>query len=90
MPSLFPDAPQSGLDTSFLDCLVGYNARRAALSVIDVFMDRMKEFELTVVDFSVLSLIAHNHGATSRQLAMRLPSCRPTSLACSPHWKNVR
>jgi len=67
----------NGLDSSFLESLVGYNARRAALSIIDVFMDRMAEYELSVVEFSVLSLLGHNPGATSRQLCGALAILPP-------------
>jgi DNA-binding MarR family transcriptional regulator len=56
------------VDTSYLEGLIGYNARRAALSVIEVFMQRMAVYDLRPVDFSVLSLITHNPGITSRQL----------------------
>jgi DNA-binding MarR family transcriptional regulator len=60
------------VDTRFLETLLGYNARRAALAVIDVFLERMAPFELKPVDFSVLSLVAHNPGITSRQLCTTL------------------
>jgi DNA-binding MarR family transcriptional regulator len=60
------------VDTGLLDGLIGYNARRAALAVIDVFMQRMKVYDLRPVDFSVLSLIMHNPGITSRQLCTTL------------------
>jgi DNA-binding MarR family transcriptional regulator len=60
------------VDTAYLDGLIGYNARRAALSVIEVFLQRMKVYELRPVDFSVLSLITHNPGITSRQLCATL------------------
>jgi DNA-binding MarR family transcriptional regulator len=60
------------VDTSFLETLVGYNARRAALAVIDVFLERMTPYGLRPVDFSVLSLVAHNPGITSRQLCATL------------------
>jgi DNA-binding MarR family transcriptional regulator len=60
------------VDTAYLDRLIGYNARRAALAVIDVFMQRMKIYDLRPVDFSVLSLIMHNPGITSRQLCTTL------------------
>jgi DNA-binding MarR family transcriptional regulator len=60
------------VDTGLLDSLIGYNARRAALTVIDVFMQRMKVYDLRPVDFSVLSLIMHNPGITSRQLCTTL------------------
>ena len=60
------------VDTSFLESLLGYNARRAALAAIDIFLERMAPFQLKPVDFSVLSLVAHNPGITSRQLCATL------------------
>jgi len=60
------------VDTRFLETLLGYNARRAALAVIDVFVQRMEPFALKPVDFSVLSLVRHNPGITSRQLCTAL------------------
>lgn len=56
------------VDTSYLEGLLGYNARRASLAVIEVFLLRMAVYKLKPVDFSVLSLITHNPGITSRQL----------------------
>jgi DNA-binding MarR family transcriptional regulator len=63
-----PAAAAEKIDTTYLDGLIGYNARRAALAVIEVFMQRMAMYQLRPVDFSVLSLITHNPGVTSRQL----------------------
>ena len=60
------------VDASYLESLLGYNARRAALAVIEVFLQRMAVFDLRPVDFSVLSLITHNPGITSRQLCTTL------------------
>ncbi|HET6318250.1 MAG TPA: MarR family transcriptional regulator [Chloroflexota bacterium] len=60
------------VDTSYLEGLIGYNARRAALAVIEVFLDRMSVYDLRPVDFSVLSLVTHNPGITSRQLCTTL------------------
>ena len=60
------------VDTRFLETLLGYNARRAALAVIDVFLERMAPYQLKPVDFSVLSLVTHNPGITSRQLCATL------------------
>jgi DNA-binding MarR family transcriptional regulator len=60
------------LDTQFLETLQGYNTRRAALSIINTFMQRMEAYELSPVDFSILSLIHHNPGVTSRQLCHAL------------------
>jgi DNA-binding MarR family transcriptional regulator len=66
-----------GIDTSYLESLLGYNARRAALAVIGVFLQRMAPFGLRPVDFSVLTLIAHNPGITSRQLCAALDILPP-------------
>jgi DNA-binding MarR family transcriptional regulator len=60
------------VDASYLEGLLGYNARRAALAVIGVFLERMAQYDLRPVDFSVLSLITHNPGITSRQLCTSL------------------
>ena len=81
-PPPLPDAPTEAevapapsvdmVDTTLLRTLVGYNTRRASLSIIAVFMERMAVYDLKVVDFSVLSLVAHNPGVTSRQLCVTL------------------
>ncbi|MBY0466876.1 MAG: MarR family winged helix-turn-helix transcriptional regulator [Burkholderiales bacterium] len=69
LPTPEVDAAAPGkLDTSFLETLIGYNARRAALTIIGTFMERMAVYGVRPVDFSVLSVIAHNPGITSRQL----------------------
>lgn len=60
------------VDTSYLETLIGYNARRAALVAIELFLERMAVYSLRPVDFSVLSLITHNPGITSRQLCSTL------------------
>jgi len=60
------------VDTRYLESLIGYNARRAALAVIEVFLERLAAYNLRPVDFSVLSLITHNPGITSRQLCTTL------------------
>lgn len=67
-----PPTAVEEVDTSFLETLLGYNARRAALAVITVFVERMAPFQLKPVDFSVLSLVRHNPGITSRQLCTAL------------------
>ncbi len=56
------------VDARYLQSLVGFNARMAALKIIGQFVPRMAGFGLRVVDFSILSLIHHNPGITSRQL----------------------
>ena len=60
------------IDTGYLESLVGYNARRATLVIVDAFLKHMAVYDLRPVDFSVLSLIAHNPGITSRQLCSAL------------------
>ena len=65
------------LDTGVLENLVGYNARRGWLAISTVFAERMAAYGLKQVDFSVLSLLAHNPGATSRQLCATLDILPP-------------
>ena len=65
------------IDTRYLESLLGYNARRAALTVIEVFLERMAIYDLRPVDFSVLSLVTHNPGITSRQLCTTLGILAP-------------
>ncbi|SIR77711.1 MarR family winged helix-turn-helix transcriptional regulator [Pseudacidovorax sp. RU35E] len=60
------------LDSHVLESLVGYNTRRAYLVVYATFAERMAVYGLKPTDFSVLSLLAHNPGATSRQLCAAL------------------
>ena len=60
------------VDASYLESLIGYNARRAALAVIGVFLERMAVYGLRPVDFSILSLITHNPGITARQICHAL------------------
>ncbi len=65
------------LDARVLETLVGYNARRAWLIISSVFSERMASYGLKQIDFSVLSLLAHNPGATSRQLCTTLDILPP-------------
>ncbi len=60
------------IDTRYLETLLGYNTRRATLTIISRFIERMAEFDLRPVDFSGLSLIGHNPGITSRELCNAL------------------
>lgn len=69
--------PPVAPDTGFLETLVGYNARRAALAVIGVFLRRMAPYALRPVDFSVLSVVAHSPGVTSRQICAALDILPP-------------
>lgn len=70
MPTASPTqhAAVDEVDTRYIETLLGYNARRVSLAVIEVFLQRMAVYKLRPVDFSVASLIVHNPGITSRQL----------------------
>ena len=68
---------KSDIDTRYLETLLGYNARRAALVIIERFVQGMSDFDLRPVDFSVLSVIFHNPGVTSRQLCSALSILPP-------------
>ena len=65
------------LSTAALERLVGYNTRRAWLVISEVFAERMAVYGLRQVDFSVLSLLLHNPGATSRELCATLDILPP-------------
>jgi len=60
------------LDTRYLETLLGYNTRRATLVIVADFMEQMQPYDLSTVEFSVLSLIRHNPGITSRQICAAL------------------
>lgn len=78
MPAALKNTPAvETVDATYLETLLGYNARRAALRVIELFSKRMAAYDLTPVDFSVLSLITHNPGITSRQLCSALSILPP-------------
>lgn len=65
------------VDSTYLQTLMGYNARRAALSIIGLFLERLAPYGLKPVDFSVMSIICHNPGVTSRQLCATLDLLPP-------------
>ena len=72
MPAQDTLASVADVDTRFLESLMGYNTRRATLVIVDAFLKGMAAHKLRPVDFSVLSVIAHNSGITSRQLCHAL------------------
>ena len=65
------------VNASYLQTLLGYNARRVSLQVIELFNERMAAYDLSPVDFSVLSLVHHNPGITSRRLCSTLSLLPP-------------
>ena len=66
------EAVVSGSGTAYLETLMGYNASRAAHTMVSHFMRGVRQFDLRTVDFSVLSVMAHQPGVTSRQLCQLL------------------
>ena len=60
------------VDTSYLESLLGYNARRAALEIIGLFLQRMAIYDLRPVDFFFFFLIMHNYGICLMQLCAEL------------------
>jgi DNA-binding MarR family transcriptional regulator len=61
-----------GINTCYLETLLGYSVRRTVLVIVEVFIERMAIYDLRVVEFSVLSLVLHNPGITSRLLCRSL------------------
>jgi DNA-binding MarR family transcriptional regulator len=76
------------VDTRYLESLMGYNCRRAAVSIIGLFLDRMAVYGIKPVDFSVLSLICHNPGITSRQLCKTLDLLPPSLVGIINNFEN--
>ena len=61
-----------GSGTAYLETLMGYNASRASHTMVSHFIRGVRAFNLRTVDFSVLSVMAHQPGVTSRQLCQLL------------------
>ncbi|MEO7009974.1 MAG: MarR family transcriptional regulator [Caldimonas sp.] len=70
-------AAPSGLDASRLTHLVGYAASRAAIEMRKVFARHMKPFELKVVEFSILMLVAANPHVNQKQIGQTLDISAP-------------
>jgi DNA-binding MarR family transcriptional regulator len=66
------DAANDTGGTEYLETLLGYNASRAAYTLVSHFIRGVGSFKLRTVDFSVLSVIGHWPGVTSRQLCQQL------------------
>jgi DNA-binding MarR family transcriptional regulator len=81
-------AVKTKLDTSYLEALLGYNTRRATLTIVSHFMEQMSPFELRPTDFSVLSLIRHNPGITASQLCSELNILKPNLVVFLKDFEN--
>ena len=70
------------VDVSYLQMLLEYNARRVSLQAIELFNQRMATYDLSPVDFSVLSLVKQirHHVAPVVQ--------HPQPAAAQPGWQN--
>lgn len=80
LASAVQEAAAQPLDQSLLLSLVGYNCRRAYLTIIPHFEERMKKFDLRAVDFSVLSLLGANPNITQKRLSKAV-NVSPPNLA---------
>ena len=87
-PEPSPERPDSHslptverVNTRYLETLMGYNARRAALTIIGQFLKEMATLDFRPVEFSVLSLVHRNPGITSRQLCDVLDILAPNLVA---------
>jgi DNA-binding MarR family transcriptional regulator len=74
------EAAGQALDQSLLLSLVGYNCRRAYLTILPHFDEKMKKFELRAVDFTVLSLLNANPNITQKRLSKAV-NVSPPNLA---------
>jgi len=69
--------PADELDASRLDHLVGYAASRAAITMRKVFAKHMAPFDLKIVEFSILMLVAQNPQVNQKQLGQALDISAP-------------
>lgn len=63
------EAADQPLGQEVLLGLVGYNCRRAYLSIMPLFHERMSEYELRPVDFSIISVLHANPNITQKRLS---------------------
>ncbi|CAN7352199.1 MarR family winged helix-turn-helix transcriptional regulator [Pseudoduganella sp. LjRoot289] len=63
------EAAEQPIDQGVLLSLVGYNCRRAYISIMPVFEKRMAKYQLRPVDFSVLSLLKANPNINQKRLS---------------------
>lgn len=63
------EAAEQPLDQNVLQSLVGYNCRRAYVSILPLFEKRMAKYQLRPVDFSVLSLLKANPNINQKRLS---------------------
>lgn len=74
------EAAEQPLDQSMLLSLVGYNLRRAYITIMPLFEKRMAKYDLRPVDFSTLSLLKANPNITQKRLSQAI-NVSPPNLA---------
>jgi DNA-binding MarR family transcriptional regulator len=74
------EAREQPLQQDLLLSLIGYNCKRAYLSIMPLFAERMAQYELRTVEFSVLSLLRANPNITQKRLSQAI-SVSPPNLA---------
>lgn len=75
-----PSTESSSLDQSQLLRLVGYNCLQAYLRVFPLFMERMAEYALRPVDYSIITLVNANPDINQKRLAQAI-NVSPPNLA---------
>jgi DNA-binding MarR family transcriptional regulator len=65
------------LDATRLKRLLGYNLRRAEVRMRGLVADALGQDDIRAVEYSILSLLAANRGATQKQLGDALAVKRP-------------
>jgi DNA-binding MarR family transcriptional regulator len=71
------EASSLPLRQDLLLSLVGYNCKRAYLSILPLFAQRMEAYDLRTVDFSVLSLLKANPNITQKRLSQAIQVSPP-------------
>jgi DNA-binding MarR family transcriptional regulator len=71
------EAAEQPLRQDLLLSLVGYNCRRAYLSIMPLFAERMEQYALRTADFSVLSLLQANPNITQKRLSQAIKVSPP-------------
>jgi DNA-binding MarR family transcriptional regulator len=74
------EAAEQPLRQDLLLSLICYNCKRAYLSIMPLFAERMAQYDLRTADFSVLSLLRANPNITQKRLSQAI-SISPPNLA---------
>jgi DNA-binding MarR family transcriptional regulator len=82
------EAADQPLDQSRLLSLVGYNCRRAYITIMPVFESRMAKYDLRPVDFTVLSLLKANPNITQKRLSQAINVSPPNLATLLDHLEN--